>query len=143
MMSPHEKEVPSLTVCCHFLCFYKKNFQVYPQLLITEGKPCSTFANCHMTKHVTSKWPKSTSCLKMKSYLCHLSKSGIYTTFYLRAICIVKKTQYYCNLFWSAELLSDLSPKLISRKLTFQTWTPHMSTILKFPLKGTLLIAFF
>ena len=43
-----------------FLCFFEKDFQLCHQLLMTESKPCSTFANCHMTKHVTSKGPKST-----------------------------------------------------------------------------------
>ena len=46
---------------------------------MTEGKPCSTCANCHMTKHVTFKGPKS--CLKMKSCLCHISKSVFITSF--------------------------------------------------------------
>ena len=60
---PHEKEVPSGNHCLlplFFLCFFEKDFQLYHQLLMTESKPCSTFADCHMTKHVTSKGPKST-----------------------------------------------------------------------------------
>ena len=61
---------------------------------MTEGQSCSTSAN-----YVT--WPSTwhlrglnlPSSLQTESYLCHLSKSRIYTTFYLREILIA--TRYY------------------------------------------------
>ena len=85
---------------------------------MTESKPCSTFANCHMTKHVTSKGPKYT--LQPQNEIILVSSFQIW---YLHNLSpqintYCKKTQYW-NLFWSVELYSDLSPKLIDRKLTF------------------------
>ena len=44
---------------------------------------------------------------------------------------LLLKTKGY-NLFWSIELLSDLSPKSIDGKLTLKTWMPQMSTSLQF-----------
>ena len=82
-----EKEVHSGNHCFRpFLLFFmKRNFRLYLSLLMVEGQPCSTSAN-----HITwpSIWPSLNpfSCLKMKSYLCHLSKSLIYSNFHNETI---------------------------------------------------------
>ena len=70
---------------------------------------------------------------------------------YLHHLLPQRRTQYYNttkkhNILTYYGLLSfkvTLSPMLINRKLTFQTWMPSISNILQFLFKGTLFIAFF
>lgn len=81
------------TVCCHYFSYvFMKKTSDY--IISSYWQKAS---HVRLLQIVTwpSMWPPGglnlPSCLKMKSYLCHFSKSGIYTTFYLRAIHIVKK----------------------------------------------------
>lgn len=95
-----------------------------------------------MTKHVTSKGPKSAFLPKMKSYLCCLSKSCIYTSFFLRAIVIATKSTslwliLVCLAFkW---LISNVNRQR-ANLLSVNTLYVSYFTV---PLKATLFIVFF
>lgn len=94
------------TVCGRFFYFYEKNVWLCNQLLMTEGQSYSTSAN-----YVT--WPSTwhlrglnlPSSFQTKSYLCYLSKSRIYTTFYLREILIATRYYFIILVCWALKWL--------------------------------------
>ena len=73
---------------------------------MTEGQSCSTSAN-----YVT--WPSTwhlrglnlPPSFQTKSYLCYLSKSRIYTTFYLREILIATRYYFIILVCWALKWL--------------------------------------
>ena len=94
------------TVCGRFFYFYEKNVWLCNQLLMTEGQSYSTSAS-----YVT--WPSTwhlrglnlPSSFQTESYLCHLSKSRIYTTFYLREILIATRYYFIILVCWALKWL--------------------------------------
>ena len=94
-ISPHEKEPPSGNPLFAAISYVFRGKKL-PIISLALKDTRQAMLNFWKLSHDQAcMWPPGNpnppSCLKMKSYLCHLSKSGIYTTFYLRAIHIVKK----------------------------------------------------
>ena len=100
-----------------FLCFCEKKLLTI-SLALNGKKPgvLNFYKLCHITKHVTSKGPKSALLFKVKSYLCHPSKSCIYTTSYLTAIHTATKKHNIITYFGllSFSIINPLKAILLS-----------------------------